>query len=80
MSAVLENELVVDAVGQFCPMPIIKLSQAIGLIPIGRTLQLLATDAGSWHDVPAWARQTTHELVHSEKDGKVFTYTVKRTH
>ena len=80
MATVLENELVIDAKGLFCPMPIIKLSQAINLIQVGQTLKLVATDPGSQHDVAAWARQTDHELVDSKKDGKVFTYTIKRTH
>ena len=80
MATVLENELVIDAKGLFCPMPIIKLSQAINLIQVGQTLKLVATDPGSQHDVAAWARQTDHELVDSKKDGKVFTYTVRRMH
>jgi TusA-related sulfurtransferase len=80
MATVVENTLVVDAKGLLCPMPIIKLSQAINLLDVGQTLALTATDPGSQHDVAAWARQTHHELVDTQKEGKVFTYTVKRTH
>lgn len=89
MKAVLESarlrdysgeELVIDCKDQFCPMPIIKLSQGIKHIEVGQTLQLIATDPGSQHDVQAWARQTSHELINTKKDGKVFTFVVKRTH
>ena len=80
MATVIENTLVVDAKGLLCPMPIIKLSQAINLLAVGQTLALTATDPGSQHDVAAWARQTHHELMDIKKEGKVFTYTVKRTH
>jgi TusA-related sulfurtransferase len=80
VATVLDNTLVVDAKGLLCPMPIIKLSQAINLIGIGQTLALTATDPGSQHDIAAWARQTRHELVDTKKEEKVFTYTIKRTH
>ncbi len=80
MEQVKENELVVDVKGQLCPMPIIRLSQNINKIGVGDTLRLIATDPGSQNDIPAWARQTGHELVNTETNGKEFTYRVKRTH
>lgn len=72
--------LLVDCRNLLCPMPIIKLSQAINLIDVGATLELLATDPGSQHDVEAWARQTGHEFVDHRSEGKVFTYTIRRKH
>ncbi len=80
MATIIENALKVDARNLLCPMPIIKLSQAINLIDVGQTLELTATDPGSQHDVAAWARQTGHELVDTRKEGKAFTYIVQRTH
>ncbi len=80
MATVLEHKLVLDCKNLLCPMPIIKLNTAINQIAVGHTLQMLATDPGSQYDVQAWAKQTSHELVSSEKNGKVFTYTVRRTH
>ncbi len=80
MEQIEENQLTVDVKGQFCPMPIIRLSQNIGKIDVGETLRLIATDPGSLNDIPAWARQTGHELVGTETNGKEYTYVVKRTH
>ncbi len=80
MSTVLEHELVLDCKNLLCPMPIIKLNTAINQISVNNTLQMLATDPGSLYDVQAWAKQTGHELVESEKNGKIFTYVVRRTH
>lgn len=80
MSTVLEHELVLDCKNLLCPMPIIKLNTAINQISVKNTLQMLATDPGSLYDVQAWAKQTGHELVESEKNGKIFTYVVRRTH
>ena len=80
MPSVLQKELVVDCKGLLCPMPIIKLSQAINLISVGDTLRLLATDPGSVHDIPAWARQTEHQVVDTRKDGQVYEYVIRRKH
>ncbi len=80
MEQVNTNELIVDVKNQLCPMPIIRLSQNITKIGVGETLRLIATDPGSQNDIPAWARQTGHELVGTETNGKEFTYVVKRTH
>lgn len=80
MSTVLEHQLVLDCQNLLCPMPIIKLNTAINQISLGQTLKMLATDPGSQYDVQAWAKQTSHELVETEKNGKVFSYTVRRTH
>ena len=80
MSTVLEHQLVLDCQNLLCPMPIIKLNAAINQIGVGQTLQMLATDPGSQYDVQAWAKQRQHELVATQKNGKVYTYVVRRAH
>lgn len=80
MATVMEHQLVLDCKNLLCPMPIIKLNSAIAQIQVGQTLQMLATDPGSQYDVQAWAKQRQHEFVETEKNGKVFTYVVRRLH
>lgn len=80
MSTVLEHQLVLDCKNLLCPMPIIKLNAAIDQISVGQTLQMFATDPGSQYDVQAWVKQREHELVETQKDGKVFSYVVRRKH
>lgn len=52
----------VDARGLQCPMPVIKLSQAMMTAGSGETIELVATDRGSCSDVPAWANDMGHAL------------------
>lgn len=80
MSAVLEATLDLDCKNLLCPIPIIKIAQAIKLVAVGETVRMEATDPGSKHDVPAWARRTGHELLETHQDGKVYTFVVRRTH
>jgi tRNA 2-thiouridine synthesizing protein A len=69
----------VDARGLTCPMPIVKTAQAIkGLAP-GEILEVLATDAGSVKDFPAWSRTTGHELIEASTDGPEYRFVVRKS-
>ena len=72
--AAIQEDLVVDARGLLCPMPIVKTAKAMKELEHGQVLKVLATDRGSITDVPAWAETTGHELVewHEEGDFLVF--------
>lgn len=80
MSAVIQTkyDLFLDSKNLLCPMPIIKLTQAIKTLVGGQTVMTETTDPGSQYDIAAWARQTGHELVSTEQDGKVFRFVVKK--
>jgi len=79
MSESLTPNLVLDLKGLLCPMPIVKISQAIKQVAVGGVIQATATDPGVLADVPAWTKSTGHELVKMEREGKVITFWVKRT-
>jgi len=68
-----------DLKGLLCPMPVVKISQAIKTIPVGATIEAVASDAGVVADIPAWARSSGNELVTMEKvSDKEFRFVVKR--
>lgn len=68
----------IDAKGMNCPIPILKAKKGIGEVPVGGTLEILSTDAGSVADFAAFARTTGHELLeHSEAAG-VYRFLIKR--
>ena len=69
----------VDARGQSCPGPLVTLARALKDVPAGEVVELLATDPGSWSDVPAWARLTGNELLGRERGGDgVFRYRIRK--
>lgn len=71
--------LSLDFKGLLCPMPVVKLSQAIKQVQIGELVEAIATDPGVMADIPAWARSTGNEVVTLEKrDDKTFRFVVKR--
>ncbi len=71
-------KLSLDFKGLLCPMPVVKLAQAIKQIQVGEFVEAVATDPGVMADIPAWARSTGHELVSLEKQDKVFKFVVKK--
>ncbi|MDE1935410.1 sulfurtransferase TusA family protein [Bradyrhizobium sp.] len=69
---------VLDAKGLNCPLPILKAKKALKDLPIGGTLQVLATDPGAVKDFEAFCRTTGNDLVESKSEGKLFEFLIKR--
>jgi tRNA 2-thiouridine synthesizing protein A len=71
-------KLSLDFKGLLCPMPVVKIAQALKQVNIGDLVEAVATDPGVMADIPAWARTSGNELVSIEKQDKVFKFVVKR--
>jgi TusA-related sulfurtransferase len=76
----MANEVskVVDAKGLACPMPVLLTRKGIDEIESGQLMLVESTDAGSKSDIPSWTRDMGHELISSETDGPVYTYTIRK--
>ncbi|MEC0226187.1 MULTISPECIES: sulfurtransferase TusA family protein [Paenibacillus] len=70
--------LIVDAKGLACPLPIVKAKKGIDSLEAGQIMEVLTTDKGSMKDFQAWVHQTKHELIEAKEDQGVFTFTVKK--
>jgi TusA-related sulfurtransferase len=67
----------VDARGLKCPLPIIRLTQAMKANP-SEPIRIFADDLAFEADVAAWCRKTGNELISLEKSGGTFTAVVGR--
>ncbi|GAA1739485.1 hypothetical protein GCM10009809_38660 [Isoptericola hypogeus] len=63
-------EVVVDARGLRCPLPVIRLAARARDLPPGALLSVLTSDPAARHDVPAWARMRGHAVVGEEPVGE----------
>ncbi len=79
MTVQIESDMVLDCTGLLCPIPVVKTSQAIKEIEVGKILHMIATDPGSPPDMEAWARQTGHQLVEQAKEDGKYLFWFKRT-
>ena len=66
-----EREILVDARGLYCPIPVLRLARAFRGQPAGLTARLLATDPAAVEDVEVFCRERGHELVQSLREGDV---------
>jgi tRNA 2-thiouridine synthesizing protein A len=73
------TDQILDVKGLNCPLPILRAKKALKDVPVGGTLQVLATDPGAVKDFEAFCRSTGNELVASNAEGKVFSFVIKRT-
>lgn len=64
--------------GMLCPIPVVKVSQAIKGLEIGNVLAATATDPGVLTDIPAWTRSTGNELVSMTREGKIIKFLVRK--
>lgn len=64
--------------GLLCPIPIVKVAQALKTLEVGSVLQATASDPGVLIDIPAWARTTGNELLSIAREDKVITFQVKK--
>jgi len=68
-----------DAKGLNCPLPILKAKKALKEVPVGGTLEILATDPGSVADFQAFTRTTGNELVEHSEAGGVYRFLIRKT-
>jgi TusA-related sulfurtransferase len=46
-----------------CPLPVIRLANSIGDVPVGQVVAVVAEDAAARSDVPAWCRMRKQEYL-----------------
>ena len=57
------TDTVLDARRLLCPLPVIRTQDAVQKLHAGQTLQVLCSDPGVLHDIPAWCRIHGHEIL-----------------
>ncbi|PWI18861.1 cysteine desulfurase [Streptomyces sp. Act143] len=76
---VREDELLVDALGKRCPVPVIELAKVIGAVPVGGLVRVLSDDEAARLDIPAWCEMREQEYVGEEPADQGTAYLVRRT-
>ena len=66
-----------DARGLLCPLPVIRTQNRIRTLGKGDILEILCTDPGALHDIPAWCRINGHRVLETVEDGEDIRITVE---
>jgi tRNA 2-thiouridine synthesizing protein A len=74
----MSEEVVEDARGLLCPIPVIKLAERVAAVAPGATVLLIADDPVAEEDVRLWCRGHGQELVDVKREGPVARIRVRR--
>lgn len=77
--ASVKADLILDAFGLICPMPIAKTCQAIKKMEVGQILEIIADDQGIVEDMPNWCDTTGNEFLGIvEENGEYHAFVRKK--
>lgn len=71
-------DVLLDARGLACPLPLVKARQALMVVEAGATICVLSTDPGSQADFERFCEATGHQLLSIEQRDEVWLLVVKK--
>ncbi|MHA6252709.1 sulfurtransferase TusA family protein [Oceanobacillus sp. CAU 1775] len=74
----IKADVVLDAKGLACPMPIVKTKKAVDDLQPGQVIEVQATDKGSLADIQAWAKSSGHQYLGSTEDGDLLKHYLRK--
>ncbi len=74
----LKSDIVLDAQGLACPMPIVRTKKQLNAMQAGQILEVQATDKGSTADLKAWAESTGHHYLGTLEEGDVLKHYIRK--
>lgn len=72
-------DAVLDTVGLFCPVPILRTAQRMKRMNPGEVLEILSDDRVILIDMPAWCRSTGNEYLGSREAEREIRLLVRKT-
>lgn len=75
----MKADQMLDCVGLYCPMPIVKTAEKMKQMKQGEVLEVVADDKGIKQDMPAWAKATGNEFLGTEEKGGEIRVYVKKS-
>jgi tRNA 2-thiouridine synthesizing protein A len=69
---------VIDTVGLYCPVPIVRTGEAIRGMRIGERLEVLSDDRVILIDMPAWCRAHGHDYEGAAEEAGVWRLRVRK--
>jgi tRNA 2-thiouridine synthesizing protein A len=76
----IKADVILDAFGLICPMPIAKTCQIFKQMEVGQILEVIADDDGIVEDMPSWCSTTGNEFLGmTEENGEYHAFVKKTT-
>jgi TusA-related sulfurtransferase len=75
----MKANLVVDTLGMFCPLPVIKTADAMRPLDVGGIVEVIADDPAIELDMPAWCTSNGHEIMSRSVCDGVYRFFVRKS-
>jgi TusA-related sulfurtransferase len=69
---------VLDCIGLYCPVPVMRTREEMDKLAIGDTLEILADDPAAEPDLKAWTKRTGQEILTVEKTNEGLRFLIKK--
>jgi tRNA 2-thiouridine synthesizing protein A len=69
---------ILDCIGLYCPMPILKTRQEMDKLGVGEILEVLADDPAAEPDLKSWAKRTGQKIVKIEKTDEGLRFVIEK--
>lgn len=74
----IKADVILDAQGLACPMPIVKTKKIMNTLTDGQILEVIATDKGSKADLAAWSESVGHQYIGTIEKDDVLTHYIRK--
>ena len=69
---------ILDCIGLYCPMPVLKTRQEIDKLATGEILEVLADDSAAEPDLKAWAKRAGHKILKIDKTSEGWRFLIQK--
>ena len=73
------SDRTLDAKGLKCPLPVLRARKAMKEVPVGGSLEVLATDPSAPEDFVNFCQTTGHDLLENRQDGDVYVLRIRKS-
>jgi tRNA 2-thiouridine synthesizing protein A len=74
-----QADRILDCVGLYCPMPVMRTDDEIDKLAVGETLEVLADDPAAEEDLKAWAKRTGQKIIEIERTNEGMRFLIQKT-
>lgn len=79
MEPLVKADHLLDCVGLYCPMPILKTREEMDKLAPGQVLEVWADDPAAEEDLKAWAKRTGHQILGIGKTSEGLRFLIRKT-
>jgi len=73
-----QDHHLLDCIGLYCPMPVLKTRQEMDRLAIGETLEVLADDPAAEPDIKAWAKRAGQKILEIEHTSEGLRFLIQK--